>query len=171
MQRVRPGLELRSLAVHDDEVVLAGAGEVFRLPLAAPAVARQAVLVRALPELRARLPVPVPVPRYVGVLPDGATPFTAEPLLPGEPAGALGTIALGQLAGALAALAAVPEREAQQWGVPGQGSLLHGALDAGALLVDPTRGVLTGLVGWRPRLGDPVDDVASLPAAVRALLR
>ena len=156
--------------MHDDEVVLAGGAEVFRLPLAPSAAARHAVLVKALPELRSRVPVAVPVPRYAGVLPDGETPFTAEPLLPGEPVRALGAIALGQLAGALAALAAVPEREARQWGVPGQGSLLHGALDGSALLVDPGRGLLTGVVGWRVRLGDPAEDLASLPAAVRAAL-
>ncbi len=28
--------------------------------------------------------------------------------------------------------------------------------------------VLTGVVGWRPRLGDPADDLAALPEAVRA---
>jgi len=167
---VRPGVELRALAVHDDEVVLAGGGEVFRLPLTPEAVARHAVLVRALRELRTRLPVSVAVPRYVGVLPDGETPFLAEPLLPGQHARELGSIAAGQLAGVLAALAAVPEREAQQWGVPGQGSLLHGALDASAVLVDPARGVLSGVVGWRPRLGDAADDLAALPQAVRAAL-
>lgn len=167
---MRPGVALRALAVHDDEVVLAGGGEVFRLPLTADTAERHAVLVTALPELRKRLPVTVAVPRYVGVLPDGQTPFLAEPLLPGEPTSGLGSIALGQLQGVLAALAAVPEREAQQWGVPGQGSLLHGALDATALLVDPARGVLTAVVGWRPRLGDPADDLASLPEAVRAAL-
>ena len=161
---------LRSLAVHDDEVVLAGGTEVFRLPLAPSAVARSAVLVKALPELRTRVPVAVPVPRYAGVLPDGETPFTAEPLLPGEPAQALSGIAAGQLAGVLAALAAVPEREARQWGVPGEGSLLHGALDASALLVDPGRGLLTGVVGWRLRLGDPAEDLARLPEAVRSAL-
>jgi aminoglycoside phosphotransferase (APT) family kinase protein len=156
--------------VHDDEVVLAGGREVFRLPLTPAAAARQACLVRALPELRTRLPLTVPVPRYVGLMPDAATPFTAEQLLVGEPANRLEGIAVGQVAGVLAALAAVPEREARQWGVPGEGSLLHGALDATALLLDPGRGVLTGLVGWRPRLGDPAEDLASLPAAVRAAL-
>ena len=167
---VRPGVPLQALAVHDDEVVLAGGDEVFRLPLAPTAAQRHAVLVRALPELRTRLPVAVAVPRYVGVLPDGATPFTAEPRLPGEPATALSSIAAGQLSGVLAALADVPEREARQWGVPGEGTLLHGALDAGALLVDPGRGVLSGLVGWRPRLGDPAEDLATLPEAVRLSL-
>lgn len=167
---MRPGIVLRSLAVSDDEVVLAGGEEVFRLPLAPAAAQRHAVLVRALPELRTRLPVPVAVPRYVGVLPDGSTPFTAERLLPGRPASELGTIALGQLRGVLAALADVPAREGRQWGATGEGSLLHGALDATALLVDPERGVLTGLVGWHPRLGDPAEDLASLPEAVRRSL-
>ena len=167
---MRPGIELRALAVHDDEVVLAGGGEVFRLPLDAAAAARHAVLVRSLPELRRRLPVAVAVPRYVGLMPDGATPFRAEPELAGEPVTELGPIAAGQLAGVLAALAAVPPREAQQWGVPGEGLLLHGALDRTALLADPVRGLLTGVVGWRPRLGDPADDLASLPEAVRAAL-
>ena len=168
--QVRPGVALRALAVHDDEVLLAGGGEVFRLPLAPSAAARHAVLVKALPELRSRVPVAVPVPRYAGVLPDGETPFTAEPLLPGEPATQLSAIAAGQLAGVLAALSGVPEREARQWGVPGEGSLLHGALDASALLLDPARGLLSGVVGWRPRLGDPADDLASLPEAVRTAL-
>ena len=163
-------MELRSLAVSDDEVVLTGGGEVFRLPLDPQAAARQAVHVAALPQLRTRLPVTVPVPRFVGVMPDGATPFTAERLLPGEHATRLDPIAVGQLAGVLAALAAVPEREAQQWGVPGEGSLLHGALDASALLVDPARGLLTGIVGWRLRLGDPAEDLARLPEAVRRAL-
>ncbi len=156
--------------MHDDEVVLAGGTEVFRLPLSPEAAQRHAALVTALPELRTRLPLAVAVPRYVGLMPDRTTPFLSEPLLPGEPAERLGSIAAGQLAGVLAALAAVPEREAQQWGVPGQGVLLHGALDASALLVDPVRSVLTGVVGWRPRLGDPADDLAALPEAVRALL-
>jgi hypothetical protein len=165
---VRPGLVLRSLAVHDDEVLLAGGGEVFRLPLSPSAAQRHAVLVRALPELRTRLPVAVAVPRYVGLMPDGATPFLGEPLLPGEPASALGSIAAGQLAGVLAALAAVPSRVARQWGVAGEGTLLHGALDDRALLGDPARGVLTGLVGWRPRLGDAADDLATLGPQLRA---
>ena len=156
--------------MHDDEVVLAGGGEVFRLPLAAAAAARHAVLVRALPELRNRLPVTVATPRYVGLMPDGATPFTAERELPGEPSSTLDSLAVSQLQGVLDALADVPEREAAQWGVQGQGSLLHGALDASALLHDPVRGVLTGVVGWRPRLGDPAEDRALLPEAVRAAL-
>lgn len=168
--QVRPGIELRNLAVHDDEVVLAGGAEVFRLPLEPSAAQRQALLVRALPQLRTRLPVPLPVPRFAGVMPDGATPFTVEPLLPGEHVGSLSAIAAGQLAGVLAALAAVPEREAQQWGVSGAGSLLHGALDGSALLVEPGRGVLAGIVGWRPRLGDVAEDVGMLPEAVRAAL-
>jgi aminoglycoside phosphotransferase (APT) family kinase protein len=167
---VRPGIAVRALAVHDDEVVLAGGDEVFRLPLDPAGAQRQAVLVRALPVLRTRVPVAVAVPRYVGLMPDGATPFTAERLLPGQPVAAVSTIGAGQLAGVLAALAAVPEREARSWGVPGEGSLLHGALDATALLVDPDRGLLTGVVGWRPRLGEPADDLATLPEAVRRAL-
>ena len=169
--QVRPGVALRALVVHDDEVVLAGGSEVFRLPLDPGAVERHAVLVRLLPQLRTRLPVPVPVPRYVGVLPDGATPFTAEPLLPGEPVRALDAITAGQLAGVLAGLAAVPPREAREWGVGGDGEvLLHGALDATAVLADPARGLLSGVVGWRPRLGDADEDVASLPQALRTAL-
>lgn len=153
---VRPGVALRSLAVHDDEVVLAGGAEVFRLPLAPSAVARHAVLVRALAGLRRLLPVTVAVPRMVGVMPDGATPFTAEPLLPGAPAADLGPIAAGQLAGVLAALAAVPAKQARQWGVEGDDEVLrHGGLGATALLADGERGVLSGLVGWRPVLGAP----------------
>ena len=170
MAQVRPGVPLRALAVHDDEVVLTGGGEVFRLPLAPEAAARHAVLVRALPVLRTRLPVTVPVPRYVGLMPDGATPFLAEREIAGEPVRELGPIAAGQLAGVLAALADVPPREAQAWGVHGEGSLLHGALDRTALLHDPARGLLTGVVGWRPRLGDPGEDLATLPEAVRAAL-
>jgi hypothetical protein len=165
---VRPGVALRALAVHDDEAVLASDDEVFRLPLSPVAVARQALLVRLLPALRTRLPVAVAVPRYVGLV--GENPFTAEPLLPGEPAAALSPIGVGQLQGVLAALADSPPREAQQWGAAGEGRLLHGALDATALLADPTRGLLTGVVGWRPRLGDPADDLATLPEALRAAL-
>ena len=170
MLRVRPGIALRSLAVHDDEVVLAGGGEVFRLPLAPTAAQRHAVLVRALAALRTRLPVPVAVPRNVGVMPDGATPFTAEPELAGAPTTAVEAIAASHLAGVLAALSATPEREARSWGVDGDGVLLHGALDAGALLHDPRRGLLTGVVGWRLRLGDAADDRASLPPGVRQAL-
>jgi len=105
---VRPALDrLEVLAEHDDELVLAGTDEVFRLPLAPSALARQAVLVRALPVLRLRLPVAVAPPRLVGLLPDGATPFTAERRLPGTARSAgsppLGPFAAGQLAGVLAA--------------------------------------------------------------------
>ena len=168
---VRPGIELRSLAVHDDEAVLAGGDEVFRLPLAPSGSARLAMLVRALPELRSRLPVAVAVPRFIGVMPDGVTPFSASPLLPGSSAAQLDSIASGQLAGVLAALADVPVREARQWGVEGDGSvLLHGALSLSCLLVDPTRGVLTGITGWRLRLGEAGEDLAGLPAAVAAAL-
>lgn len=169
--QARPGVELRSLAVHDDEAVLAGGDEVFRLPLAPAGAERLAVLVRALPELRTRLPVPVAVPRFIGVMPDGQTPFTASPLLPGSPAAQLDSIAVGQLAGVLAALAEVPEREARQWGVEGEGAvLLHGALTLSGLLIDPARGVLTGLTGWRLRLGEAGEDLAGLPAPVAAQL-
>lgn len=73
------------------------------------------MLVRALPVLRTRVPVAVAAPRWVGVLPDGETPFTAEPRLPGRPpSGLLGSIAASQLAGVVAALADVPAREARQ---------------------------------------------------------
>ena len=151
---MRPGFALTALAVHDDEAVLAGGDEVFRLPLAPSAAERHAVLVRALPELRTRLPVAVAVPRYVGAMADGSTPFTAERRLPGSPATELGSIAAGQLEGVLAALAAVPVREARQWGVPGDGDVLrHGGLVRPALLADPQRGVLTGITGWRLHLG------------------
>jgi len=168
---IRPGVALRALAVHDDEVVLTGGDEVFRLPLQPTGSARLAVLVKLLPQLRTRLPVAVAVPRFIGLLPDGETPCTAEPLLPGEPAARrLSPIGRGQLAGVLAALADVPPRLAQQLGVAGEGTLLHGALDGTALLLDPAREVLTGVVGWRPRLGDPAGDLAALPEAVRAAL-
>ena len=152
---VRPGVELRALAVHDDEAVLAGADEVFRLPLQPSGATRLAVGVAALAVLRTRLPVAVAVPRWVGVMPDGATPFSAEPLLAGAPAApVLGGIAAGQLAGVRAALAATPAREARQWGVDGDGELL---VASASLLADPTTGVLTGLVGLRLRLvAEPV---------------
>ena len=62
-------------------------------------------------------------------------------------------------------------REAGQWGLPaGDGVLLHGDLTPSALLVDPARGLLTGVVGWRPRFGDPAEDRAGLPAALRDVL-
>ena len=141
----RPGVRLRrvtDIPAYDGEVVLVGGGEVFRLPLTGAAVARAVVLVRALPALRMRLPVAVPLPRFVGVLADGSTPFTAEPRLPGtrveEPTG----IAAGQLEGVLAALDDITAHEAAQWGavtMPRPQLLLH----------DPGRGVLTGLVAWR----------------------
>ena len=167
---VRPGVRLRRLPSAPDEVVLAGGGEVFRLPLTGPAVVASAAAVRALPHLRALVPVRVPVPRFVGVLADGATPFTAERRLAGVPGLPATSTALGQLAGLLEALAAVPEREAASWGVPGSGRLLHGALSASTLLADPARGVLTGVVGWRPRLGDPAEDLAGLDPEVRGRL-
>lgn len=150
VQQARPGVVLRALAVHDDEAVLTGGGEVFRLPLAPSGAGRLAVLVAALPVLRARLPLAVAVPRWVGVMPDGQTPFSAEPLLPGAAAGGLDTaltgIAAGQRDGVLAALAEVPAREALAWGVPGEGELLRATA---SLLADPEQGLLTGVVGWR----------------------
>lgn len=151
VSEVRPGVVLRALAVHDDEAVLAGGDEVFRLPLAPSGAARLRVLVAALPVLTTRLPVTVAVPRWVGVMPDGETPFTAERLLPGVPATDLGTIAAGQRTGVVAALADVPPREAATWGVEGEGVRL---LATATLLHDPAREVLTGAVGWRFRLGD-----------------
>jgi hypothetical protein len=137
------------LAEHDDELVLTGGSEVFRLPLAPSGSDRLALLVRALPVLRSRVPVAVAPPRWVGVLPDGETPFTAESRLPGRPPGGpLGSIAEAQLAGVVAALADVPAREAQQWGVPGVGpTLVSPGL---GLLADGPR--LTGTTGWRLRL-------------------
>ena len=138
------------LAEHADELVLASASEVFRLPLAPSSAERLAVLVRALPVLRTRVPVAVAPPRWVGVLDDGETPFTAEPRLPGRPpAGPLGSIASAQLAGVLAALADVPAREARQWGVPGDGEVLQAP--GLTLLADGPR--LTGCTGWRLVLG------------------
>jgi hypothetical protein len=148
---VRPALDrLAVLAEHDDELVLGGGGEVFRLPLAPSGLERLALLVRALPVLRARVPVAVAPPRWVGVLADGETPFTAESRLPGSPAtGALGSIAASQLAGVVAALADVPAREARSWSVPGDGDVL---LAPGlTLLADGPR--LTGTTGWRLLLG------------------
>lgn len=175
VQAVRPGIALRRREPGDggadDETVLLGGDEVFRIPLTELAVVRQAVLVRALPALRPLVPVSVPQPRYIGVLADGTTPFTAERRLPGRHPEELGGIARGQLEGLLAALAAVPTREAGQWGLDGTGSLLHGDLTAEALLVDPERGVLTGVVAWRPRLGDPGADLLSLPPPLRPDLR
>jgi aminoglycoside phosphotransferase (APT) family kinase protein len=141
---------LQRLAVHDDELVLAGGAEVFRLPLAPSGVERLAVLVRALPVLRTRVPVPLAAPRWVGVLPDGSTPFTAEPRLPGRPPeGRLPSIAATQLAGVVAALADVPTREARSWGVPGDGDVLRAP--GLTLLADGPR--LTGTTGWRLQLG------------------
>ncbi len=147
MRAARPALtDLERLAEHEDELVLAGGAEVFRLPLAPSGVERLAVLVRALPVLRTRVPVALAPPRWVGVLPDGETPFTAEPRLPGTPvAGPLGSIATTQLAGVVAALADVPAREARQWGVPGDGDVLQAP--GLTLLADGPR--LTGTTGWR----------------------
>ncbi len=156
VQQARPGVVLRSLAVHDDEAVLEGGGEVFRLPLAPSGSARLAVLVAALPVLRTRLPLAVAVPRWVGVMPDGQTPFSAEPLLPGAAAGgldvALAGIGAGQRDGVLAALAEVPAREARTWGVPGDGEHVRATA---TLLADADRGLLTGVVGWRLSLDEP----------------
>ena len=141
----RPGVRLRRLTcvpAYDGEVVLVGGGEVFRLPLTVTAAACAAVLVRALPALRLRLPVAVPLPRFVGVLADGSTPFTAELRLPGTPVEQPTGVAAGQLEGVLAALEDITAHEAAQWGavaVPRPQVLLH----------DPGRGVLTGLVAWR----------------------
>ena len=98
-----------------DEVVFHGGGEVFRLPLTDIAVARQRVLVTSLPALFALLPVAVPRPRYVGVLADGATPFTAEKRLPGEPVEELRGIAVGQWEGVQAALDAVSPGQIREW--------------------------------------------------------
>lgn len=170
----RPGVALREvLSGREDEWVVHGGGEVFRLPRTPQAAQRLRTLVRVLPRLRPLVPVPVPAPRLAGVLADGQTPFTAEPRLPGRPPdGPLSAIAAGQLSGLLAALAAVPVREAVEWGVPpGDGpALLHGALSRAVLLVDPDRGVLSGVVGWDPRLGDPAEDLAGLDPALRAAL-
>lgn len=148
---MRPAVtHLERLAARDDELVLAGDAEVFRLPLAASGAARLAVLVRALPVLRTRVPVTLAPPRWVGVLPDGETPFTAERRLPGRPpTGPLGSLAASQLAGVVTALADVPAREARQWGVPGDGDLLQAP--GLTLLADGPR--LTGLTGWRLVLG------------------
>ena len=168
---VRPGVALREVPGPSDEVVLHGGGEVFRLPRTPAARDRLLGLVRVLPRLRPLLPVAVPAPRLVGVLPDGETPFTAEPRLPGvPPVGRLGSLAAGQLAGVVAALDAVPPREAASWGVAGTGVLLHGALSREALLVDPARGLLSGIVGWAPRLGERADDLAGLDADLRQAL-
>lgn len=123
-----------------DEAVLRGGGEVFRLPLTPEAVARQRALVKGLPALFAKLPVAVPRPRYVGVLADGETPFTAEGRLPGVPVGAVDGIAAAQWDGVLAALEAVTPGEVREWG---------GLYRPSVLLGDPARGVLTGLVEWR----------------------
>ena len=154
VRAVRPGVVLREVGGPADELVLHGGGEVFRVPRTEEAAARIALCTRVLSRLRPLVPVAVPTPRLVGVLDDG-TPFSAEPRLPGAPAGALLPVARGQLAGVLAALRAVPLREAQEWGVPGDGVLRHGALGTGVVLVDARRGVLTGVVGWAPTLGTP----------------
>ena len=138
VEAVRPGVVLREVE-GVDEVVLHGGGEVFRLPLTDDAVARQRVLVRALPVLAQLLPVAVPRPRYVGVLADGATPFTAEARLPGVPVTDPTGIAAAQWDGVLAALDDVGAGQVREWG---------GLPRPSVLLADPTRGVLTGLVDW-----------------------
>ena len=137
---VRPGVALRVVDGPDDEVVVHGGGEVFRLPLTADAVDRQRLLVRSLPVLAGLVPVPVPQPRYVGVLADGATPFTAEARLPGVPVTDLVGIAGVQWEGVEAALDAVSPGQVRDWG---------GLCRPTVLLADPARGVLTGLVAWR----------------------
>ena len=43
-------------------------------------------------------------------------------------------------------------------------TLLHGALSPAALLADPARGLLTGAVGWAPRLGSAGEDASGLGA-------
>ena len=166
-------MALHQVAGRPDEGVVHGGGEVFRLPRTPAAAARLQLLVRVLPRLRPLVPVPVPAPR----LRRGArrTGRRRSPASRGcrvvPPAGPLSAIAAGQLAGLLAALAEVPVREAVMWGVPaGEGVLLHGGLTRAALLVDPQRGVLSGVVGWDPRLGDPAADLAGLDPALRAAL-
>jgi hypothetical protein len=136
---VRPGIALRQVA-ETDELLLVGGGEVFRLPLTPGAESRHRALVKGLPALAAKLPVTVPRPRYVGVLADGQTPFTAEARLPGEPVDAPMGIAAAQWEGVLAALEAVSPGEIREWG---------GLYRPTVLLADPARGVLTGLVEWR----------------------
>lgn len=136
---MRPGVVLREVE-GVDEVVFHGGGEVFRLPLSEAAVARQRSLVKALPALFALLPVTVPSPRFIGVLADGATPFTAEKRLLGAPCEHPRGIALGQWEGVVAALEAVSPGQVREWG---------GLFRPTLLLADPVRGVLTGLVEWR----------------------
>ncbi len=140
VEAARPGVVVREVEAAADERVFHGGGEVFRLPLTSDAVARQRVLVRSLPVLAALVPVPVPRPRYVGVLADGQTPFTAERRLSGAPTTDLGAIAAGQWAGTLAALEDVSEGQRREWGGLHRPTLL---------LADPVTGVLTGLVAWR----------------------
>lgn len=140
VEAVRPGVVLHDGPPCEDEVVLHGGGEVFRLPLTPEAVGRQRALVRSLPALVAKLPVACPRPRFVGVLADGETPFTAERRLDGVPVEELEGIAAGQWEGVLAALDAVTPGEVREWG---------GLHRPTVLLGDPRRGVLTGLVAWR----------------------
>jgi aminoglycoside phosphotransferase (APT) family kinase protein len=170
VRQARPAAEALQTWSLGDEAVLASTNQVFRLPLTPDAAERHAVHVRALPMLRTRVPVALPAPRYVGVMPDGSTPFTAEPRLPGaplDPTRALGSITRGQLQGVLAALAAVPVKEARQWGVPGDGEvLLHGDLRLAVLLADGPR--LTAVTGWRLRLGTADE---ALDPALSVLLR
>ncbi len=140
VRAVRPLVTLTEIAGPDDEVVFRGGGEVFRLPLTGEAVARQRALVKGLPVLFAKVPVAVPKPRWVGVLRDGQTPFTAETRLPGVALTELRGIAATQWEGVLAALDAVSPGEVREWG---------GLHRPTVLLADPARGVLTGLVEWR----------------------
>ena len=139
VEAVRPGVLLHEVP-GVDEAVLRGGGEVFRLPLTPDAALRQRALVTGLPALFAKLPVAVPRPRFVGVLEDGETPFTAERRLPGVPVEAVEGIAAAQWDGVLAALEAVTPGEVREWG---------GLYRPTVLLADPARGVLTGLVDWR----------------------
>lgn len=153
VRAVRPTADLRPVEGPEDELVLHGGGEVFRLPRSPEAAERIVLCTRVLPRLRPLVPVPVPAPRLVGVLDDGL-PFSAEPRLPGVRPDHLDGIALGQLDGLLAALADVPVREAREWGLSGDGVLRHGRLSVATVLVDARRGVLTGVVGWAPELGE-----------------
>lgn len=117
-----------------------GGDEVFRLPLTVEAVSRQRALVTGLAALAAKLPVAVPRPRFVGVLEDGQTPFTAEARLPGSELELPTGIAASQWEGVIAALEAVSPGEVREWG---------GLYRPTVLLVDAQRGVLTGVVAWR----------------------
>ncbi len=150
--RARPGVAFRVASGPVDELVLHGGGEVLRLPRSSEAAARIAVCARVLGRLAPLVPLAVPRPRLVGVTDDGE-PFSAEARLSGVAVEkGLDAIAAGQRDGVLAALAAVGERQAREWGVPGDGEALVSPL---TLLLDPRRGVLTGAVGWDLRLASP----------------